>query len=136
MIPIKHQCKIDSHIWITSPSSVLNHNCPKCSNKAVPTKEEYIERLKSINPNIVVIGNYTNMKSDIRVKCGIDGFEWETRADVLLRGTRCPCCNSKSLGEINIKNYLDNHNIQYDYQKNLMNVETQDLSLLIFIFQQ
>lgn len=117
LVPIKHQCLIDNHIWVTSPVSVLNHDCPKCSNKAVPTQEEYIDRLKEINPSISVIGKYTTMKNNIKVRCDVDGFEWEARADVLLRGSRCPFCASKSLGEISIKNYLDNHMVEYECQK-------------------
>lgn len=116
-IHIKHQCSFDGYIWSVTPSCLLNHGCPKCANKAPLTQSDYVERLNKINSNLTVIGQYINAKSLIRVKCNVDGYEWESRADVLLRGARCPICEKKSLGEISIAYYLDNNNIKYEPQK-------------------
>ena len=33
------------------------------------TQEEFAEKLKKKNPNLIVIGQYINMKNSIRVKC-------------------------------------------------------------------
>lgn len=116
-IRIKHRCNLDGYEWNVTPSCLLNHGCPKCANKAPLTQSDYVERLNKINSNLTVIGQYINAKSLIRVKCNVDGYEWESRADVLLRGARCPICEKKSLGEISIAYYLDNNNIKYEPQK-------------------
>lgn len=114
---MKFKCNIDGYEWSTSPSSVLNHNCPKCSKRAKPTVEELNYKVKELNPYITVIGEYVNAHTPIKVKCDVDNFEWEMIPDVLLRGVKCPICGTKSLGEINIIHYLNEHNIEYKYQK-------------------
>ena len=36
-----------------------------------------------IHPNIEVIGTYTNANKKVRLKCKIDGFEWEATPNSL-----------------------------------------------------
>ena len=114
---MRFKCNIDGYEWCTSATSVLNHNCPKCSNRSKPTITELNNKAKEINPYITVVGEYKNARTPIRVKCELDNFEWEVRPDVLLNGIKCPVCNKKSIGELNIIYYLDTHNIEYEYQK-------------------
>ena len=114
---IKHECNIDGYVWSATPACVVRHNCPRCAKRVRPTQDEYEERLYQVNPSIEVIGEYKNMSSKIMVRCKVDGHTWESNAELLLRGIRCPVCGSKSLGEIMIKEFLDKHNIKYEYQK-------------------
>lgn len=132
LIPIRHKCSIDQYEWIASPSSVLNHNCPKCSNHERLDQCSFIERIRMVNSNLSVISKYKTMKDLIKVKCNKDGYEWESKAELLLRGIRCPICNKKSLGEINIINYLDKHNIHYETQKKFN--DCKDIKPLPFDF--
>lgn len=59
------------------------------------THEEYIAELSKINPNIEVLGTYNGSKTKILHKCKIDGYEWETIPNNVLRGHGCPKCGGK-----------------------------------------
>lgn len=54
----------------------------------------FISELFEINPNIIVIGEYTKAKEKILCRCKIDGFEWEATPHNLLRNHGCPKCKS------------------------------------------
>lgn len=97
---IKCRCKIDGHIWETTPSHLLNGTkCPKCTNHITMTQEDFIESMKINNPNQEVIGTYINTKTPVKVRCKIHNKIWETRADVLLKGAVCPICNSENISK-------------------------------------
>lgn len=117
LTPIKHKCIIDNYEWESTPVCVLRHDCPRCSKRERFTQDEFVKKINNINPQIDIIGEYKNMRHPIRVRCNIDGYEWDTRPDLLIKKIKCPVCNKKSMGEITISNYLDSHNILYESQK-------------------
>ena len=94
---IKCRCKIDNYIFETRPQDLLNGiGCPKCSNKIKnKTTGYFINELKEINDNIEVLGEYKGSKIKIKCKCKIDGYEWETIPQNLLKGSSCPKCAGK-----------------------------------------
>ena len=96
-IKIKCKCKIDGYIWETTPNNLLKgYGCPKCSgNIKNKTTEYFINELKEINNNIEVLGEYKGSNKKIRVRCKIDGYEWETTPSVLLNNHGCPKCSGK-----------------------------------------
>ena len=51
--------------------------------------------MAKINPNILILGEYINAKTPIRVKCLIDGYEWSPTPDSLLQGNGCGVCSNK-----------------------------------------
>lgn len=57
------------------------------------THEEFIAEMAIVNPNIEIIGTYT--KSTERIKCKLDGYEWNPIAAELLRGRGCSVCSRK-----------------------------------------
>jgi len=61
---------------------------------------EYIERVKSINPEIEVVGTYDGSDTSIKHKClKIDcGHEWETTPSQIKRGRGCHKCGKKKIG--------------------------------------
>ena len=72
--------------------------CPKCADVYKRTHEEFIEEIKLINENIIVIGIFTTIKNNILVKCLKCTGEWEPSAESLLSGYGCPyCANQKIL---------------------------------------
>ena len=116
---IKCKCKKDGYEWEVTPNSLLNKNCgcPKCYNNRRcdilrKTHEEFINKLKEINDNIEVLGEYVNSYTKIKVRCKIDGYEWEVTPNSLLNGYGCPKCN-ESKGEKRIAKYLDSRDIEY-----------------------
>ena len=56
------------------------------------TNEEYVERVRNINPNIKVLGEYINNRTKILHKCKIDGYEWYATPSSILSGYGCPKC--------------------------------------------
>lgn len=59
------------------------------------THEEYVERVKKVNPNIEVVGQYTDAKTKILHKCKTDGYEWCAKPNNILNGRGCPRCAKK-----------------------------------------
>lgn len=61
------------------------------------TNEEFLFRLRGINKNIIPLDEYLSSSDKIKVKCLIDGEEWLSTPNNLLRGHGCPCCKKTSL---------------------------------------
>ena len=60
------------------------------------THEEFLERFYVKNKNadnIEILGEYVSSKSKIKVRCKIDGYEWEATPNNLLKGQGCPKCS-------------------------------------------
>ncbi len=56
------------------------------------THEEFIERMKQINPNIEIFGKYEGANERLNCKCLICGRVWNSSPSNLLRGRGCTCC--------------------------------------------
>lgn len=114
---IKCRCRNDGYEWYTKPLVLLEGcGCPKCAGTKKLTHEEFITRIHQVNPDIEVLGTYINIKTKIKCRCKIDGYEWYTRPGVLLRGSGCPKCKI-SRGEKRIVQYLDNLCLNYFYDE-------------------
>ena len=99
---IKCKCKIDGHEWEATPNNLLHgYGCLKCynnrrgENKKI-THDEFVDRMKKINNNIEILGEYKGSHTKIKCKCKIDGHEWEATPNSLLKGQGCPKCGIKS----------------------------------------
>lgn len=120
--PIYHKCLIHDYDWQTTPATVLQGcGCPKCRSEKISvallkTHEQYVEDLKNTNPDIIVLEKYVDANTPILHKCLLDGNEWLSSPTNILSGTGCPQC-TRSKGEKNIRNWLDNNNIAYEVQK-------------------
>lgn len=66
------------------------------------TQSEFINKIRGINPNIEVLGNYISSHEKISVRCKKCGLEWSPRAYGLIQGRGCPECG-KSLAIENRK---------------------------------
>ena len=97
---IKHRCKIDGHEWYVKPLHTLNgRGCPKCTNHIPHTLDSFKQALQLTNSGIEVIdSNYVNNKTPILVKCKIDHHTWRATPNALLRGSNCPVCANKTIG--------------------------------------
>lgn len=64
------------------------------------THDDYVKELVIINPNIEVIGLYTNSHTKISHKCKICEHKWEAWPCNILKGTGCPkCANNKKAND-------------------------------------
>lgn len=84
---ISVQCKECGKEWSPLAYSLLSgKGCPHCSAKkgashrtnrlARKSTEEFIDELKAINPNIVILGEYVNNKTKIAAKCLLCNFQY------------------------------------------------------------
>ena len=76
-------------------ATVLLRGC-KCECNIKKSTNEYREELKRVKPNIELLSDYINSKGKVKVRCLIDGYEWEARAgDLVTTKKGCPCCGLK-----------------------------------------
>lgn len=121
---IQHRCKIHNYIWDGIPSTLLKGvDCPVCHYVKVAenlrmSHEEYVQRLYDINPNVICMEKYFDMKTPILHKCLIHDYEWMVAPNNLMRGHGCPKCGCRfSKGEESVKNWLDLYEIDSVRQK-------------------
>ncbi len=65
------------------------------------THKEFLEQLKKRNKHsdrIVLLSDFKNIHDRISCKCSVCGKQWYPVAEDLLRGSWCPSCRSKSIG--------------------------------------
>ena len=120
--PILHKCAIHDVEWMANPESILRGcRCWKCGNdatreKITKTHCQYVDDLKSVNPDVMVIDTYAGCFTPILHKCMIDGYEWMAVPTYILSGRGCPRCQ-ESTGEREIRQWLEENNIEYVFQK-------------------
>ena len=94
---IKCKCQICGYKWETIASSLKSGtNCPKCNNYIRRTHEEFIDEMKTQNPNIEIIGSFINVQTKIQCRCMIDNHIWYATPSKLLSGQGCPVCGRKA----------------------------------------
>ena len=95
---IKCRCKNCGHEWAAVPSSLLRgHGCQKCARKVTGikktiTNDEFLDRLKKINPTIQPLDQYEKGNIPIRCRCKVCGNEWSVKPHNLLQGHGCRKC--------------------------------------------
>lgn len=118
-IKVKH--KICNNTFEITPTNLLaGKGCPFCNKKKKYNTESY---QKALGENYKVLSEYKTNKDPITIqhKCG---YIWTARAVDILHPSnkekinieRCPFCNSKSLGEKKIREYLIKNNISFEEQ--------------------
>lgn len=123
--PMYCYCELCGSAWRTNRPIDLRKRmggCPTCGKiirglNHRKTHFQFVEEMKEVNPNIMVIGKYHHAHQLIKCKCIIHDYEWESYGSNLLNGTAgCPICNSSS-GEVELCSVLDELNVEYVRQK-------------------
>lgn len=123
--PIRCYCDVCGNEWVTNrPLDLFRRSCgcPTCANvnrsiNKRKTHDDFEKRLRKVNPNIELIGQYTRVHDYIKCRCKIHNVEWESIACNLLNlSAGCPVCNS-SKGESELIFVLDKLGINYTTQK-------------------
>lgn len=94
------KCNICGYQWYVLPRTILsNHGCPKCMGRVKMTTYEFSKAMSEINPDIVVLGEYSGSSNRIYVKCKKCGYEWAPIANsIKTGGVGCPnCAGNKAL---------------------------------------
>ena len=77
-----------------------NHSCCKVCNGNDRSTAEFDKMVKEKFPHISVIGDYFGARKKVKVRCNIDGNEWEPYAYNLLSGCGCPVCHYNKIGDL------------------------------------
>lgn len=114
------------HKWYTTPSTILQSNCPKCArdnqkSKMTKTQDEFVKEIyKLVGDEYVVTGTYTKSMEKVKLKHVHCGYEWRVKPhDFITNGSRCPKCR-ESKGEKLVSKILNNMNIDYMIQKRFL----------------
>lgn len=112
---ILHKCNICGYEWKAVPTNLLHlrQGCPKCSKRHYKrTQEEFEKDVNEINPDIIVLGEFTKVATKISFKCKNCGYEWLAKPNNILSGKGCPHCRV-SYGEKKIFKWLQTHKINF-----------------------
>lgn len=112
---IRCKCLIHKDIVQTTPKRLLKgHNCcPKClweikHNSRVGTNEEFLQKLKYNNIDVIPLEKYSGYNTKILFKCTC-GDLWLTTPQRVLLGNHCKKCGYKNM--VGEKNYFYNSNL-------------------------
>lgn len=98
-IKITITCKVCSYIWSTRPYHLTGISartgCPKCSNRARSTHDDFVEEIARLSPVLKIMGTYVNRKTPLWVQCGGCSKIWQPHPGSLLKGSSCKNCKSK-----------------------------------------
>lgn len=92
---IRVRCSVCGTERVVRALTVLN--TPRCFNCEPPkvtsyTHEDFVRMLDDANPGIIVIGEYSNLKTHIKIKCAECNHVWKAIPGNLLNGSGCPNC--------------------------------------------
>ena len=100
---VRCNCLICGNDWLAKPSPLLHKSgCPICGRKKANKKitkshEQFVTEVSDKNPNVKIIGRYTNSKSKLKCLCKICNSEWMAVAEDLLLGHGCPICGRQKM---------------------------------------
>ena len=101
--PVEVECLNCHRIWSSKAYNLLQgKGCAHCSalrgaqNNIGKTKRktqtEFLQEVQSVNPDVIVQGQYESNKSVIRFICKRCGNTWDAKAYSVLQGHGCPRC--------------------------------------------
>jgi very-short-patch-repair endonuclease/mRNA-degrading endonuclease RelE of RelBE toxin-antitoxin system len=131
-IKMKHnKC---GYIYKVMPSNFLTgKRCSKCQWNSLKTTEKFKKEIYELVGNeYSVLSEYINSRTKIKIKHNKCGYIYNTEPGNLLKGRRCPICNSASNTELKIYNWINSkfNNFYYEYTDH----KCRDKKLLSFDF--
>lgn len=96
----KVRCRCEyGHEWDVLPCNLYKgQGCPDCAHRTPLLKEEFLNKLHILNPNIEMIGEYINQSKSTEFKCKIDGYIWKAKPKTLLNNCICKKCSGDVKG--------------------------------------
>lgn len=95
---IKCECMIHQFEFMGSPTHLLTGQtgCKHCitikqKNKTL-SHEQYVQDVHKVNPNVLILGEYTGSIDKIEAQCKICGYVWTPTASSIKQGNGCPRC--------------------------------------------
>lgn len=128
-IKIPHRCKKCGNVWDAKPSNILSgRGCPSCSKELykklyTKTTSEYIEELKNITDDIILIDEYVNAKTPVTHYCKRHDVYWKTAPTRVLQGCGCPECSKEKIANALKKTTLEYTNELEEKNKHIIPLE-------------
>jgi Zn finger protein HypA/HybF involved in hydrogenase expression len=116
---VKIKCNKCNNVFEQAPSKHINGNgCPKCNGTHLKTNDEFIKEAQLVHGNKYDYSliDYKGAFKKIEIKCNKCGNTFKQDPVSHLDNHGCPHCN-ESKGEIAIRNFLIQHNINFEPQK-------------------
>lgn len=97
---MKFTCKIDGYEWSATPSQIIRsvYACQECArrelaNQLKRTHDEFVSKLRDVNPYYDVLSEYISNQDKILVRCTLCKHEQWTRPNDLMNGKNCSNCS-------------------------------------------
>ena len=114
---VKNLLNNSSIVNFSDPSSSLfKFGCPKCAGNAVKTTDEFEQELHTYASNFELLSPYIRANKKVHVRCNDCGNDDWITPNKLKSGQQCKFCH-ETIGEKNIRKYLETNNINFDSQK-------------------
>lgn len=117
---------ICNYEWNVFPNNLFGgrSKCPKCSDKLPLTTELFKEKVAAIDKSYIVLGEYINAVTKVKIKHTTCDYEWMVRPNhITSTGARCPRCqNKESYNNDDFKKLVSNTtNMEYEFNGNYVN---------------
>ena len=130
---LEFMCLKCNGIFKRKPQIFLkSQKCPICETFSIIKTEECFKKelIQKLNGEYELLGEYKGTNTKTLFRHNDCGFIFENTPHNILQKTPCPKCKRfNSKGEIKIKKFLDNNNINYEQQKHF-----KELNQLSFDF--
>lgn len=73
-------------------SLLMGHGCPKCAGKMQKTHAEFVEELRLLRDDVIIIDRYVRALQKAKFRCLKCGHEWDVTPAHILSGRGCPAC--------------------------------------------
>ena len=131
--PTEHKCLIHDITWEAYPFTLLKgYGCKECGKEKISkankmSHNEFINKFKSINNDILIIGTYINNRTKIEVKCNKCENSWFAFPSNLLNNQGCKKCSVLSR-TFSHKEYAEKiQNLNVDVIEKYINSKTKIL---------
>ncbi len=109
-------CRKCGYSWQPRPTNLLlGKGCPACAGRLKYTRDTFINAVQRVNPNVTILGEYTNSDKPIFVRCNLCGREWLPTGTSLLAGKACAVCSRKRGAQKRIES-------QEEFEENLKKI--------------
>lgn len=121
---ISYVCNLCGRESSALPYSLIKgYKCKECGHKRAASKRcgshnEYVNKVKVVNPYIDILSEFTRNKDNIDAHCNICGYTWSTVAEYLLY-CGCPACSHRTI----IQGFNDIYSTRPDLHKYFNNID-------------
>lgn len=110
---ILHHCLKHDVYWGVLPLNALKgKGCKECAkeknrNKFLKSHEQYVEELKAVNPDIIVLETYMGGDTPIMHLCKKHNIKWKAYPNNILKGQGCAKCGKEKIHDKRCKKHKE-----------------------------